>query len=70
MILGRRSGKTRAAAVLAVYLGILCDFSDRLVIGERGLVAKNAAIAFSVFSRSAARSAATHKRRALEPFAF
>jgi hypothetical protein len=38
-IVGRRSGKTRAVAVLAVYLAILCDYSGLLVIGERGLVA-------------------------------
>ena len=37
---------------------------------SRSAKAENAAIAFSVFSRSAARSAATRKRRALEPFAF
>ena len=31
---GRRSGKTRAAAVLASYLGGLCDYHD-LAVGER-----------------------------------
>jgi Terminase large subunit, T4likevirus-type, N-terminal len=37
-VVGRRSGKTRAAAVLAVYFAIL-DYSDKLSIGERGVVA-------------------------------
>jgi hypothetical protein len=33
-IIGRRSGKTRAASVLAAYLGGLCDY-DGLAPGER-----------------------------------
>ena len=33
-VVGRRSGKTRAAAVLAAYLGGLCDYPD-LAPGER-----------------------------------
>ena len=36
-VAGRRSGKSRAAAVLVVYLSCLCDWSDCLSIGERGL---------------------------------
>src|SRR5262245_11228569 len=36
-VIGRRGGKTRAAAVLAVYLAALCDHSDSLSAGERGL---------------------------------
>jgi hypothetical protein len=35
---GRRGGKSRAMAALAVYLAGLCDYSDSLVRGERGLV--------------------------------
>ena len=35
--IGRRSGKSRAAAVLAVYLGALCDY-PMLVAGERGVI--------------------------------
>lgn len=38
-VVGRRSGKTRAAAVLAVYLAFLVDYADKLTLGERGLVA-------------------------------
>ena len=34
-IIGRRSGKTRAAAVLAAYIAGLCDHSDLLAPGER-----------------------------------
>jgi hypothetical protein len=50
-IIGRRGGKTRAAAILSVYLAALCDYTGDLAVGERGLVlflaqnAKNAAIA-------------------------
>src|SRR5689334_20440935 len=33
-VVGRRGGKTRAGAVLSVYLAALCDHSDR-AIGER-----------------------------------
>ena len=35
---GRRGGKSRAMAVLATYLAGLCDYSDKLVTGERGVV--------------------------------
>ncbi len=34
-IIGRRSGKTRAMAVLAAYIAALCDHSDVLAPGER-----------------------------------
>ncbi|WP_363347936.1 hypothetical protein [Methylocystis echinoides] len=34
-IVGRRGGKTRAAAVLAAYLASLCDWKDFLAPGER-----------------------------------
>ncbi len=34
-IIGRRSGKTRACAVLGAYIAALCDFSDKLAPGER-----------------------------------
>ena len=37
-IVGRRGGKSRAAAVLAAYLATLTDYQDVLVAGERGLV--------------------------------
>ena len=33
--IGRRSGKTRAMAVLAAYIAALCDHSDALAPGER-----------------------------------
>lgn len=52
-VVGRRGGKTRAAAVLATYLGAFCDYSDVLTIGERGLVLciaqnqRQATVAFS-----------------------
>lgn len=36
-VAGRRSGKSKAAAVLAVYLTTLVDWSDCLSLGERGL---------------------------------
>jgi hypothetical protein len=35
-ILGRRSGKSRAIAVLAAYIAACCDFTDVLAPGERG----------------------------------
>jgi hypothetical protein len=38
VVVGRRGGKTRAAAVLACYLAALCDYSKDLSPGERGLV--------------------------------
>ena len=37
-IVGRRGGKSRAMAVLAVYLAGLVDHTDELVRGERGTV--------------------------------
>ena len=37
VVAGRRSGKSRAMAVLCVYLACLCDWSDVLSLGERGL---------------------------------
>jgi hypothetical protein len=37
-VAGRRGGKTRAAATLAVYLASLFDHSASLAIGERGLM--------------------------------
>ncbi len=52
VVAGRRSGKTKAFAVLAVYLACLCDWSDNLSLGERGLALflapseRQAAIAF------------------------
>jgi len=51
-VVGRRGGKTRAAATLAVYVAALADHSDCLAIGERGLClfiaenTKQAAVAF------------------------
>ena len=36
---GRRSGKTKAVATLAIYRGALCDYSDELSVGERAVVA-------------------------------
>src|SRR5438445_2231589 len=36
-VAGRRSGKTRSMAVLSTYLSCLCDWSDDLSLGERGL---------------------------------
>jgi hypothetical protein len=38
MIGGRRSGKTVAAAVAGTYLSALCDWSDVLRPGERGVL--------------------------------
>ena len=35
---GRRGGKSRGMAVLATYLAGLCDYSDKLSPGERGVV--------------------------------
>lgn len=37
-VIGRRGGKTRAAAVLAVYFSCLVDHSDKLAIGERAIL--------------------------------
>jgi hypothetical protein len=36
--IGRRGGKSRAMAVLAVYLAGLCDYGDKLARGEKGIV--------------------------------
>jgi hypothetical protein len=36
-VAGRRSGKTTAVAVLVVYLACLCDWSEDLALGERGV---------------------------------
>jgi hypothetical protein len=37
-VIGRRGGKSRAMAVLATYIAGLCDHSDALVPGERGIL--------------------------------
>ena len=37
-VIGRRGGKDRAASVLAAYIAGLCDHSDVLAPGERGVV--------------------------------
>jgi hypothetical protein len=37
-VIGRRGGKTRAMAGLAAYIAGLCDHSDALVPGERGVL--------------------------------
>ncbi len=37
-IVGRRGGKTRAAGALGAYLAALCDWSDKLATGERGVL--------------------------------
>src|SRR5215471_7783234 len=37
-VIGRRGGKSRAMATLACYLAGLCDHSDALVPGERGVL--------------------------------
>ena len=37
-VIGRRGGKSRAMATLACYIAGLCDHSDALVPGERGIV--------------------------------
>jgi hypothetical protein len=37
IVAGRRSGKTKAMAVLSVYFATLCDWSGDLSLGERGL---------------------------------
>lgn len=37
VIAGRRSGKTKAMAVLVVFLACLCDWTENLSLGERGL---------------------------------
>jgi hypothetical protein len=35
---GRRSGKSKIAAILALYLALLCDHSENLSTGEKGVV--------------------------------
>ena len=37
-VVGRRGGKSRSMATLATYLGGLCDHSDALAPGERGVL--------------------------------
>jgi hypothetical protein len=37
-VIGRRGGKSRAMATLATYIAGLCDHSDALVPGERGVL--------------------------------
>jgi hypothetical protein len=37
-VVGRRGGKSRAMSVLATFLSGLCDHSDALVPGERGVL--------------------------------
>jgi hypothetical protein len=37
-VIGRRGGKSRAMATLATYIAGLCDHSDALVPGERGIL--------------------------------
>jgi hypothetical protein len=37
-VVGRRGGKSRAISVLAAYIAGLCDHSDALVPGERGVL--------------------------------
>ncbi len=37
-VVGRRGGKSRAAALLAVFVAALCDHGDKIVIGERPVV--------------------------------
>ena len=38
VIVGRRGGKTRSAAVVAAYLAALCDHGDKLAPGERAVL--------------------------------
>ncbi len=35
---GRRSGKSSGIAALAIYASCLCDYSDKLAVGERAVV--------------------------------
>lgn len=37
-VVGRRGGKTRAAGTLAAYVGALCDHTEDLAPGERGVL--------------------------------
>lgn len=59
-VLGRRSGKTRAAGTVAAYLAACCDFSDILAPGERGVLPILAA------SKTQANRAFMHVRGVLE----
>jgi hypothetical protein len=36
--IGRRGGKSRAMATMAAYYSGLCDYSDKLARGEKGVV--------------------------------
>jgi hypothetical protein len=45
-IVGRRGGKTRAAGTLGAYVATLCDWSDVLAPGERGVLPVLAASTF------------------------
>jgi hypothetical protein len=38
IIAGRRSGKSKSAAILAIYLAVLCDHRENLTTGEKGVV--------------------------------
>ncbi len=55
-IVGRRGGKSRAISCLAIYLALLCDYSDCLAVGERGVLLilaqnqKQAGIVFNYIS--------------------
>ncbi|WP_363348294.1 hypothetical protein [Methylocystis echinoides] len=53
VVAGRRSGKSRIAAALAIYFALLCDHSHNLSVGEVGVVlvcAQNVEQAKVVFS--------------------
>lgn len=38
VVAGRRSGKSYIAACCGIYLAVLCDHSDNLNVGEKGIV--------------------------------
>lgn len=38
LVCGRRAGKSRALAFIAVYLSCFCDWTDHLSLGERGML--------------------------------
>src|ERR1039457_1420369 len=38
LVCGRRSGKSRTLAVIAAYVGALCDWSANLIQGETGVL--------------------------------
>lgn len=59
-VVGRRGGKTRAAGVLAAYVGALCDHSGYLAPGER------AALPILAASVSQAMRAYTHAKGILQ----